>query len=100
MRSRKLGKWVGGILLGVLALWAGALSVDYIRVIEFYEKPLFCLPSNAAWNSGDGAYTGMGYSFWIKGSFLSGEEDSSGVHYAKFSVLGKSLKTIYRGVME
>ena len=58
-------------VLAVLAgLWLAAGVTDCVRVTYAFQKPLFCLPVDTADDGGSGHYTGLGYSFDIRGRFL------------------------------
>ena len=54
------------------AVWVSIGAVDFARV-NSRKLPIFCVWSLQYLDGGSGTYTGLGYSFEIKGDFI-GEE--------------------------
>ncbi len=77
------------ILLLVLAVIVLFCTIDCIRVIGMYEKPLFCLPAITADDGGSGRYVGLLYGFDLKGHLPAVDEGVFWVmeHY-RFYLLG------------
>lgn len=61
---------------GILVLWALVGVVDFTRVRN-HKLPIFCRWTLQFLDGGSGTYTGLGYSFEIKGDFIG--EDALGV---------------------
>ena len=81
-------RWIAVVLL---ALWLAVGLTDFCRVTRF-EKPVFCLLTDACDDGGSGRYRGLGYSFAIEGNFMPEEEFSGVTHYSA-RVFGIQLKS-------
>ena len=68
-------------------LWLTLGIIDFNRVTRKLEKPIFCILMNGADDGGSGKYVGLGYSFDIKGNFMSLDE-LPGVTNFKAKILG------------
>jgi len=84
-------KRILSVILIVLILWVVLFGTDFYRVTRF-EKPVFCVLTDADDDGGSGRYRGLGYSFSIEGNFMP-EEEYPGVtrYHAKW--LGIHLKS-------
>lgn len=83
MNKRIIGIIV--IIIFIIILFFGV--VDYFKVANNYEKPIFCIGTKIMRDGGSGEYIGLGYSFNIKGNFLPGEE-VKGVIKFDYYILG------------
>ena len=59
-----------------VCLWVLIGMIDFSCVLSF-KRPIFCDYSAECQDGGSGTYTGLGYSFEIKGNFVG--EESLGV---------------------
>lgn len=75
----------------IVVLWLGLALLDFLRVKSF-EKPLFCINTESHNDGGSGHYTGLGYSFDIKGNFMP-EDELSGVTEYIYYILGFEIKS-------
>ena len=83
-------KWLVGLAV-LLVLWLGIGIFDYARVKDF-EKPVFCLLTQAADDGGSGCYRGLGYRFEIKGKFMP-EDEYPGVTKYAYYIFGQHIYT-------
>ena len=75
------------IMVGViLAIWLVIGIVDFIRVHRF-ERPVFCIATELYQDGGSGHYSGLGYSFDIKGNFMP-EDELKGVTEYSYYIFG------------
>ncbi len=87
MRKRR----TAAILLVILALWLAVFVTDFYRVTRF-EKPVFCVLTDAYKDGGSGNYRGLGYSFSIEGNFMP-EDEYPGVTRYHAKLFGIHLKS-------
>ncbi len=78
----------------LLFLWIVVGIIDFARVHSF-EKPLFCVATVMMQDGGSGHYTGLGYSFDIKGNFMP-EDEYPGVTEYKYYILGQEISSEVR----
>ena len=62
-RTKKLCLAVVSAALCTLMFWLSMGTADYVRVMKFHERPLFCVASDL--NEQGGCFYGFGYSFDI-----------------------------------
>ena len=80
---------IGILIIGICTTIA---YTDYRQVGINWKRPIFCtLVGNSANDGGSGKYVGLGYSFDIKGNFVT-EEGYRGVEKYTFKVLGITIK--------
>lgn len=77
------------VIACVIALWVIAGSIDFALVHNF-RRPLFCVCSAPMQDGGSGSYTGLGYSFYIEGNFVT-EDGYCGVSLYKGYLLGQEV---------
>lgn len=71
----------------IVVLWVLIGIVDFSRV-QSYRLPIFCKWTLQFLDGGSGTYTGLGYSFEIKGDFIGAEAAGVTEYTAKlFGVL-------------
>ena len=74
-----------------LALWIIIAVIDFGRVHSF-EEPIFCVATVIMQDGGSGHYTGLGYSFDIKGNFMP-EDEFPGVTEYTYYILGQEISS-------
>ena len=79
------------IVFIVLALWLLLFITDFYTVTRF-ERPLFCLLTEACQDGGSGRYQGLGYSFAIEGNFMP-EDEYPGVTRYHAKLFGIAIKS-------
>ena len=84
-------KRVFTIVIIVLVLWLLLFVTDFYTVTRF-ERPLFCVLTEAYQDGGSGHYRGLGYSFDIKGNFMP-EDEYPGVTHYHAKLFGLDLKS-------
>ena len=77
-----------------LALWIVIAIIDFGRVHSF-ETPIFCVATVIMQDGGSGHYTGLGYSFDIKGNFMP-EDEFPGVTEYTYYILGQEISSEVR----
>lgn len=70
----------------LLVIWLMIGIVDY-SMVHGFEKPLFCIVTEAADDGGSGHYMGAGYSFDIEGNFMP-EDELPGVTKYTYYIFG------------
>ena len=88
-------KWLCLVFFILVIIWGIILGIDYWRTMHHFEKPIFAMPRITADDGGSGTYSGIGYSFEIKGNFMP-EDEFPGVTHGTFSLFGKNLKSVVR----
>ena len=78
-------------ILCMIVLWIAMGSVDYFRVSNF-ERPIFCFlnKENSFDDVGYEKYKGLGYSVYMKGDFMPGNE-YPGVTQYKYYIWGTKV---------
>lgn len=79
------------IIVLLIGCWLGITYTDYCQVGINWRKPNFCILVDGADDGGSGEYIGLGYSFDIKGNFVT-EDEYRGVDNYTFKVLGITIK--------
>ena len=74
------------VILLILLLWLILGITDYLRVKSF-EMPIFSIGRAEYQDGGSGHYTGLGYSFDIKGNFMP-EDELPGITEFTYYVFG------------
>lgn len=70
--AKKLKKIIPLAAAVIVCLWALIGVIDFSRV-RSHKLPIFCVWSLRFLDGGSGTYTGLGYSFEIKGDFIGAE---------------------------
>lgn len=91
MNKKKIIFIVVGV---VLAIWLVVGIIDFSRVHSF-EKPIFCINTEAQKDGGSGHYVGLGYSFDIKGNFMP-EDELKGVTEYSYYLFGIRVQSAIR----
>lgn len=84
-------KQIFAVILIVFVLWLVLFVADFYRVTRF-ERPLFCVLTEAYKDGGSGYYRGLGYSFAIEGNFVP-EDEYPGVTRYHVKLFGIDLKS-------
>ena len=84
-------KQIFAVILIVCVLWLVLFVADFYRVTRF-ERPLFCVLTEAYQDGGSGHYRGLGYSFAIEGNFMP-EDEYPGVTRYHVKLFGIDLKS-------
>ena len=79
------------VIVCLLALWLIIGITDYVRVCSF-EKPVFCIVTDASDDGGSGHYAGLGYSFDLKGNFMP-EDELPGVTEYSYQIFGLPVRS-------
>lgn len=80
------------IIVLIIGIWTTIAYTDYRHVGINWKRPVFCtLVEPSAEDGGSGKYVGLGYSFDIKGNFVT-EDGYRGVEKYTFKVLGITIK--------
>jgi hypothetical protein len=90
MRSKKKLKLFILATGFLFVLCFSMMVVDYWRTIHGFEKPFFAICRDGYDDGGSGIYTGMGYSFSIKGNFMP-EDKFPGATHTEFYILGNKI---------
>ena len=92
------GKKIFVFIMILLILWISVLAVDYYRVVNLYDKPMFALLSKetALKDGGSGSYYGLGYRYDIEGKFMTEDEELEGVTRATLFIFGNEIKNFTR----
>lgn len=64
----------------ILCIWILVGVIDFSRVHSF-DRPAFCVWSLKYLDGGSGTYSGLGYSFEIKGNFFPDDEQPGVTEY-------------------
>lgn len=71
---RKTIKQLILMLSTIVMCWFFIFSIDYYKVTQKYEKPLFALGTITSDDGGSGRYQGIGYHYELKGNFMPLQE--------------------------
>ena len=82
------------ITIIVFILWVLIVFIDYRRVYSF-EMPIFCIGTELFDDGGSGSYLGLGYSFDIRGNFMS-EDELPGITKWTYYLFGIEMETRIR----
>ncbi len=78
-------------------LWVLFGIIDFSRV-HSYKRPFFCIWSMKYLDGGSGTYTGLGYSFEIKGDFIG--ENALGITEYTAKIFGNPVMKGIQGQQE
>jgi len=92
------GKKIFVFIMILLILWISVLAVDYYRVMNLYDKPMFAILSKETTlkDGGSGAYYGLGYRYDIEGNFMPEDEEHESVTRATLFIFGNEIKNFTR----
>ncbi|NLC11494.1 MAG: hypothetical protein GX767_04490 [Firmicutes bacterium] len=77
-------------LIVLLIVYAGMMTIDYLKTMHNFKKPIFAVCLHGYDDGGSGTYAGIGYTIDIKGNFMP-EDELSGVTEASFYILGSKV---------
>lgn len=80
-------KYIVRVIIGLVLIIFIFGSVDFYMVTIKKHKPLFSIGTKLEKDGGSGTYTGLGYSYEIKGNFMPDSEEP-GVKEYQFKILG------------
>ena len=85
--------WIPIIVLFIIG-WISMFTIDYYRVFNMYEKPLFAMLTNIPEaKKGHYLYQGLGYNIEFEGNFRSKTAKDYGVRKAEIYILDKEFKS-------
>lgn len=83
------------IFLFTLFLSIIFFSIDYVKVFQDFERPIFVIPLELKKDGGSGTFQGFGYRFVIKGNFMP-EDEFPGVKFARLYLFNYLIKESIR----
>ena len=98
----KIPKWIK-VISCIILIWIVVYSVDYIRVTNYYRKPVFSInvKSNRV-TKGDANYVekkyiGFGYSFYTRGEIENNKKEYI-IYFGKVKILNIEVKDFFQGI--
>ena len=98
----KIPKWIK-VISCIILIWIVVYSVDYIRVTNYYRKPIFSITVKSNRVTKDNAdyiekkYIGIGYSFYTRGDIENNKKEYV-IDYGKVKILNFEVKSFFQGV--